>query len=705
MQYTGLLAYAYYKASSCGFFFLLFICALSGPKKLFAQEPPRRDIDINQFVAELFPVPSEDTDYSELFESLIHLYSNPLDVNTVSADELSGTLILSDLQVRSFLVYRDQAGMFLSLYELQAIPGFDLQTIYKLLPFITLHPKSVSLKNALRSPGQHFLLVRSGRVLERQKGFSAVDSTAKSASRYAGNPYNTYIRYRNARTGSYSFGVTMDKDAGEENWEWAGKRHIFGADFTSFHAQIMNRGRIKNLIVGDYQIQAGQGMVFGAGFTLGKGSEVIKTAYRSTLGIKPYTSSTEVNFLRGIACTFAADSHTAISVFYSKTKRDATIDESAGDHQFVTSLPISGYHRTPSEIEKHNILPEQNIGLHLLHRFRTNGQIGFTALHTHYSSTIRKRDLAYNRFEFSGKQNLLAGIHGDYRWHNFHFFTEGAMSVSKGTGLITGSIVSLGKKWDATFFGRHYARDFHTFYGNPISEATRPINENGLYAGLRFSPVRRWQFSGYFDRFWFPEMKFQVDAKSKGFDYYLHGLYKPNKKLNVYALLHEKHKQRNSPENKEGEASVVVSVRRTAMINFEYEVPLRFSFHTRCQIGDSGIKKLSKSKGITVLQDVTWHFSKVELSARIAWFNTDDYDSRQYVYEKDMLYAFSIPAYSDLGTRHYLMLRYTVLKKLKMWVRWSRTSYKELEVISSGLNEINGSKRNELKMQLMYQLH
>ncbi|KQS32611.1 helix-hairpin-helix domain-containing protein [Dyadobacter sp. Leaf189] len=704
MQYTGLIAYAYYKRGHIGLLFLYFTAFLFSSKAARSQEPPKRDIDINQFVAALFPVPSEDTDYSELFESLLHLYTNPLDINAVTADELSGTLILTDVQVRALLSYREQAGPFLSLYELQAIPGYDLVTINRLLPFVTLNPKTSSIREALRSPGQHFLMFRTGRVLEKQKGFLKQDSSSHSAASYAGSPYNAYLRYRNARSGSYSIGFTMDKDAGEALWDWNAGRHIFGADFSSFHAQMMNRRRWKNLVLGDYQMQAGQGMVLGAGFSLGKGAEVIKTGYRSTLGFKPYTSSGEANFFRGAAATYAIDRYTTISLFYSKTKRDAAIDESAAG-KLVTSLPINGYHRTSSEIEKHNILQEQNIGAHLLHHLAQNGQIGITALHTFYPTTIRKRSLPYNQFEFTGKHNLIAGLHGDYRWRNFHVFGEGAVSLSKGTGLLLGNIVSLGKKWDATILARHYARSFHTFYGNAISENTRPINENGLYGGLRFMPSRRWQFSGYVDRFWFPWLKFQVDAPSSGFDYYLHCLYKPSKRLNVYALMHEKHKQRNAPENKAPATGLVMSVRRTAMINFEYEMPMKFSLRTRCQVGDSGLKGKQKSKGITVFQDITLHLSRIELSSRIAWFNTDDYESRQYAYEKDMLYAFSIPAYSDVGTRHYLMLRYTISKKMKVWARWSQTNYTQLETISSGLNEIRGHKRSELKMQLMYELN
>ncbi|WP_229212815.1 ComEA family DNA-binding protein [Dyadobacter soli] len=677
------------------------LCIYIHPVSL-AQAPPRSEIDINTFIAELFPIPPDDSE--ELYEALLQLYASPLDLNAATPDDLSATFILSEQQLRSFFEYRSKAGALLSLYELQAIPGFDIYTIRRLLPFVTISTKAVSMREALKNPGQHFLMFRSGKLMERQKGFAPLDSNSNAVTRYQGPRFNGYVRYRNARSGAYSFGITLEKDSGEEIWQWNARRQIFGIDYTSFHAQIINRGRLKNLIIGDFQMQAGQGMVTGAGFSLGKGSEVIRTVYRSTTGLKPYTSATEANFFRGIAATLSITSRTELTILVSNTKRDATQDTDSIHATITTSLPITGYHRTPSEIDKHNVLRELNAGLHLLHKMASQkGQVGVIMLHTGYDSFIQKRDLAYNRYEFSGKQNLIAGLHGDYHWQNVHFIGESAISKSGGTGAIGGLIASIGKKFDVSVMARHYARNFHTFYGNPISEATRPVNERAAYAGVRWSPSRRWQWSAYFDYFRFPWLKFQVDKPSRGFDYFLHLLWKPSKRLNAYVLFHEKHKQTNDPSASESDPSLIWSIKRTAMLNVDYEIPLKCAFRTRLQYGGLKNEHSEGSNGFTVAQDVTWHFSKLEFSGRAAFFKTDDYDSRQYVYEKDMLYAFSIPAYYNTGIRHYLMLRYTVSKQLKVWLRWSQTRYSDIEKISSGLNEINGNKRSEAKLQVMYQ--
>ena len=686
---------------TCHFILYFFLA-----KKTFAQTPPRQEIDINQFIQNLFPTPSEDADYENLYESLFQLYVNPLDLNTVTSDELAATFILSETQLKSFFSYRDKLGPFISLYELQAIPNFDLPTIYRLIPFVSIEPRLPSIRETFKNPTQHFLMLRSGKLLEQQKGFSEIDSASRSTTRYQGKALYGYLRYRYARTGSYSLGISLEKDSGEKWWEWNPKRQIFGADFSSFHVQIMNRRKLKNLIIGDFQMQAGQGLIMAAGFSLGKGSEVIRTTYRSTLGLRPYTSVLEANYFRGIAATFAVTKRIDVTTFFSKTKRDASLDNVSDDpdEQIISSLLISGYHRTATEREKHGIIPEQNIGFHALYKMLSQrGQLGFTLLNTSFKSHLKKKDEPYNRFEFEGKQNLTLGLHGDYRWQNFHFFGEGARSKSGGIGAVGGFIAGLGKTFDFTLLFRHYDRNFHTFYGNAVSEATRPINETGSYWGLRYSKNRRWQFSAFYDSFRFPWLKYQINAPSDGHDFYLHALWKPNKRFNAYALFHEKHKQHNLPDANLPVPPVVTTVRRTAMINVEYEVPLRFSIRTRLQGGDFYYQGNAKSKGLTVLQDITWHFSKLELSARVAFFATDNYDSRQYVYEKDMLYAFSLPAYYDRGTRHYLMARYNLMTQIKFWLRWSQTRYNNLEAISSGLNEIKGKTRSELKAQLMYQ--
>jgi hypothetical protein len=73
-----------------------------------------------------------------------------------------------------------------------------------------------------------------------------------------------------------------------------------------------------------------------------------------------------------------------------------------------------------------------------------------------------------------------------------------------------------------------------------------------------------------------------------------------------------------------------------------------------------------------------------------------------YAYESDVLYAFSIPSYYYKGSRFYLLGRYSFGRSLDLWVRYSITHYSNKQVIGSGLDEIDGNNKSEIKLQLRY---
>jgi len=90
------------------------------------------------------------------------------------------------------------------------------------------------------------------------------------------------------------------------------------------------------------------------------------------------------------------------------------------------------------------------------------------------------------------------------------------------------------------------------------------------------------------------------------------------------------------------------------------------------------------------------------ITARYAIFDTDDFNSRIYAYENDILYEFYIPAYANKGSRFYVNLRYDVTRWLIAEFRIARTQYENLTEISSGNNQISGDTQTEAKAQLVF---
>ena len=88
--------------------------------------------------------------------------------------------------------------------------------------------------------------------------------------------------------------------------------------------------------------------------------------------------------------------------------------------------------------------------------------------------------------------------------------------------------------------------------------------------------------------------------------------------------------------------------------------------------------------GVSLAQDVALDFSKLStlnsklplgLRLRLQFFDARDWNNRIYVYEHDVLYAFSIPATYGLGGRAYLCLRWQIIKQLALYLRVSETVY------------------------------
>jgi hypothetical protein len=171
-----------------------------------------RITDINQYLQDLFPVQTEGIDYQSIYDALAQLYANPLDLNSTSRDELAATYLLTERQLNSLLTYRADFGDLLSIYELQAVPDFDLPTIRRLLPFVTVSG-SPGLFGALTMPTDNFLIVRFEHLLEKQKGFTEAlpDKKGNLPTRYLGNAQQWYVRYRYSRPRAFSLGLTMEK--------------------------------------------------------------------------------------------------------------------------------------------------------------------------------------------------------------------------------------------------------------------------------------------------------------------------------------------------------------------------------------------------------------------------------------------------------------------------------------------------------------
>src|SRR5436190_14097621 len=145
---------------------------------------------------------------------LEHFKKRPLNLNIATPDELSQFIFLTDLQINNLVSYRNLLGKFISIYELQAIPGWDIATIKKALPYVTINnalSTTEDMKNRFAN-GDHQFLIRCSQVLESSKGFGK----PATGTRYMGSKERIFSRYRYQYKNLLQFGIAGDKDAGEQ---------------------------------------------------------------------------------------------------------------------------------------------------------------------------------------------------------------------------------------------------------------------------------------------------------------------------------------------------------------------------------------------------------------------------------------------------------------------------------------------------------
>jgi hypothetical protein len=662
----------------------------------FAQDYPRKEINPSTLVDEIFATQDLDVNYQDLYENYLQLLSNPLDLNSVTDEQLRSLYVLTLQQIQSFLSYRKEAGTLLSVYELQNIEGFTKEIFLKIIPFVTVEESSTSFnKNIFKRIGEeknNYLLLRYGQTLETQKGYS---EKTDSGSRYAGSSGNFYARFRVSRPGDFSLGFTMKKDAGERI-DFNPSKKYYGFDYISFHAQVQNKGKIKNLIVGDYQAQFGQGIALGSVFGIGKNGEAVTTIRRSNLGFLPYTSIYEAGYFRGAAISYEAGKIFTIHAMASSRGRDGNLQQDSTENNF-SSFSFTGLHRTPTELANRNAILETNLAMAANYKNQSL-DAGLLIHRTQFDVPLRRNVNQYNQFSFNGNENTNVGAFLNYSVANVSFFSEYVQTLSQGSAAVAGLLASLTNKLDVSLLYRKFEKNFYSFYSNALAENSIPQNESGIYWGWKYSFNKKISIAGYADLFRFPWLKFRSYSPSDGTEWLLRFNYRPTKTIYIFLQAREEIKQRNSG----ADVNLYLTdlgIRRNYWVNVDYAATPKLSFKSRAQFSTYQLAN-KNTQGMAIMQDFSYDWNRFSLSGRYVLFDTDDFDNRLYVYERDVWLAFSFPAYNGKGVRHFLMLQYKLTEKIDVWMRWAQTHYTDRDTIGSSGETILGNTKNDVRFQV-----
>jgi hypothetical protein len=637
----------------------------------------------------------EEQDISVITEDLEELAETPLNINRATAQDLSRLHLLDEVQVQKLLDYRKHFGPFYSIFEMNRIDGFSPGLLTRIEPFIWFGPEEKApeqLADVIKY-GKHQVLARSMATVQKPAGYK--EKTDGSIP-FEGDRFRHYARYRFQSYDNISVGFTAEKDPGEAFFAGS-NRH--GFDFCSGHFSVKVSPTIQNITVGDFLVRSGQGLVLWQGFSTAKSLNTLAIS-KTGQGIRPFTSTDENLFFRGVATSLNFGKAT-IGLFYSRKNDDANLVFAGSSATHFSSLQTSGYHRTAGEIADEKSVKHSNMGAVANWNFAYL-KIGGTFLYQQFELPFIRGDQLYNRFRFSGKENFTAGADYLFSKGKYQLFGEAAISKSKGKAVVQGVVARLHDQVSVSAIFRHFGKNYHGHWASPFAESSSAANESGFYLGTKILPMKFVSLSAYSDFYRSDWVGYSTAGPSVGWDVSAQADFRFSKKWNFYFRYKNEEKEQKSIG---GERAVNRPEQtQKARLHLQFQPSEIITLKTRAEL--VRFNGTMKENGILVFQDMQFAPVSVPLniSARIAWFSTAGYNSRIYAFENDLLYTFSVPAFSGQGVRTYLNLKYSISKHLDCWLKLGNTFLYDRETISSGYNEIVGKNKTEIKFQVRLKL-
>ena len=627
---------------------------------------------------------------------------NPVAINKAGREELELLGILNPLQIEHFLRYRRVMGPLIDKYELQAIPGWDLATIRSVLPLLTFEHTGNSFRQLNKSSEgdfHHQLLFRIGN--------DQLFSKEKKPDAYSGDLTRFLMRYQ-YQTKSLSMGYTTSKDAGE-SWGQANPFRLL--DFHSFHFQVRPTGIIHQLLLGDFTVQLGQGLIQWQRLAFGKSGE-LTAIKRQGESLQPYRSSGAYYFFRGGGVVMAKGKH-QWTVFGSGRKLDAriVIDSLGQRLPYATSINRSGYHRTLSELQSQRSLGLVSWGGQWKYRV-DRGHIAFNTVHHQFRQQLEPGTQPYALFYFRGRELSNYSIDHSLTFRNIHWFGEWATRGFRSTAWSTGVLMSLHHRLDAALLYRNWAPAYQAFFANGFGEGSTVSNESGLYTALVFRPSHSFRIEWMADLYRNPWLRYRQPQPVYGAEQRIKLSYSFSRNVSIYFLIRRRVGDEfiSTPEFHlySRVMSRIIQTRVHAEGRFEngWEMQLRMETFQ----AESGTLF---RHGYLCYSDIERRFSHSgsRLRFRLQYFSTDDFSSRIYAYEPDVQYAGRIRFFYGEGFRWCANAAVPLVKRkpphrpcqIQFWVRIAKfislASGDNLLIINPNMDYSSLELQGQLQLQ------
>lgn len=637
-------------------FLSLFFCMMVSATMIWAQESENLEDILENFQ-------DADIGQTDFLEMLKDLQDHPININRATLRELLRIPFLNQQTAGSIIRHRREIGQYSGKTDLLEAAALSEELVDAILPYIEFQSR------------------RRLAVFDyRFRIAGALHKTRAFVEKRYGNPLYVYQRIRWRPNPDVQVGLIWEKDIGENNI----------LDFGSFHFKYHWRKAKSHIQIGDYNIEAGQRLVFSSTY----GSPlVIANAQPFTATPFRWRSKSAVDenaFLRGILWDYSPGAATKITMAYSRHSLDATLSP---DSQMVASMYTAGYHRSESEEKKRDLVDERIIAA-MLNRSFAKGHAGLLAANVHYSLPIEQNE-AQPRDQFNyisayySMQKRLLHLQGEAA------FLEGKYPAIQQTLFLRSRDIPIA-------FGTliyYYHPAYWAFHGRGFGKTgAPPMNEYGYFQSITARMLPKTKLAAYFHHarpvsasgaFPFVRSTYQIQ------------LGQSLRKIDM--LFRFTNRLRRGPivdPNRNfaitGLKTSILRLHLTAAVSRSCQLSTRFEMSWAKAEGQA-----QSGNGFNFYWDVRLRPHKnLKLQLRWTQFDVPGFDFRLYEFENDLPGSFRNILLTGRGYKWFFLMSLRLLENWRLAVKYRHMVYPDTPTIGSGLNTILGNRRQELRFQI-----
>lgn len=694
------------------------------------------------------PIDINHAERSEL-EELLFLSDEQIDSLLSKRQRyMGGFRSLGELMSVRQLSYRDRA--WLSLF-VKFVPltndSLDVQVRNS-----SLRTKKISITPQLNTKdsqskkwysGSHELTAKFDIPLYERAGFYDYDDSNYVSKRFLGQRFGHTMRYRYNWNQRIRYGFTLQQDIGERfgtygsrPWDYQSFYLYYRSDLEQYEfrtATSKKYGQSRRHSVsryeftaGDYHLSIGQGLIIGTSIW-GAQTGYFNGLRSESVHFRPNTGVDESKYLRGAVATLRLGKRAewSFTAFGSWRLLDGTVkgmsaknDYVAESNDTITAWKTDGMHRTLQEINKRNVAQQYIIGGRVSYN-NSWLNLGFNGLSSLYNVVFDPPLRTYNRYYLRG--NSASAFSMDYSIIRRRWAIKGELAFDQKLSCASSVVLYTNPLPALKLFvqERSISYAFVSPYGGTIVSNSRIQNEHGILVGAKFSGIRRVEVLGFFDASLHRKPVYLADTLSHRLSAKVQIDYRSNPRW-----LHSLHyRLKGREQNVTGYKDipdyndVLLSWRMSQRMHWQSSwsglgVSCSFgadlsNFTSQATVYDKKTDTLdgpnSAWGGLIFIRSTSKPLPFLKFSIGLASFLTENYNARCYVYLPQLRGGMTASFYGK-GVAGNANIEYTVYRKFVVAACFSSAKYFDRTEISSGINKIPSSFKNDISLELRWRL-